>query len=393
MQNEGWIPRGIFLFGSIALGVLLILNKSLYKIPYLDWGLAAFIFMILVLYFAARGRIKAQEFQVFVIPLLWMAYALLMTYFAVDWKHHVLYILLVAGLSLLASALIIAVFTDYRRGIAISWIYSLWVLINFSLLILWVFNRIEYPRDSFSGLFGNRNNFSVQTVILISLTYFFVKKSLWKTITIILGVILILASQSITGFISLVFILAYPIYVTGNRRRRLIIIILSIALIILTYLLIGNLAARIDRFLLFSSDPQMLRENESVFLRSWAYTEGFKVFLHNPISGIGVDNARYVLIPPEGKLLDGTGMMSHSNYIEMFLNAGLPGFILHYGLLLYILLKVTVQHPLVTQIKTLIVFYFFISFTAVTYNQFSGVFLFNLPIFLYLFHSNIERKS
>jgi len=393
MQNEGWTPRGIFYFGSFALGILLILNKSLYKIPYLDWGLAAFIFLILVLFFAARGRIKVQELQVFVLPLLWLAYALLMTFFAVDWKHHILQILLVAGLSLLASGLIIAVFTDYRRGIAISWIVSFWVLINSFLLILWITNRIEYSGDSFSGLFGNRNNFSLQTVILISLTYFFVKKSLWKTITIILGIILILASQSITGFVSIVFILAYPIYVAGNRSRRIIIIIVSIAVIILTYLIVGNLAARIDRFVLLLSDPQLLRENESVFLRSWAYTEGFKVFLQNPLSGVGVDNARYVLIPPEGIFSHGTGMMSHSNYLEMLLNAGLPGFILHYGLLLYILLKVTVQHPLITQIKTLIVFYFLLSFTAVTYNQFSGLFLFNLPVFLYLFHPNIERKS
>lgn len=388
-----WSPKNIGLLASPAFVFLLIMNKSEWKIRFLDWGFGLLVAALMVLFFILRGRIHKKELAVFILPLLWVFCAFIMTPFAFDVNHHLKELLKVAVLILLSSFLIVALFS--REKLASKTIIltsTLWVLINSALLLFWYFGILEYEKADFSGLFQNRNEFAVQTVILMAMCLFFVKgHSFVKAFFVILSFLLVASTLSMKGFVLFFFVVFFSILLRSRLRKKVFYASLFALLFACSYLAMPNIQDRMSRFSTALTNPDELRQNESAFLRVWLTVEGSKLVVQNPITGVGVHNARFFLIPPLAQERgDEVGVYSHNNYVEMALNAGVLGLLLFYLPLVYIYFKVNVNHPHWLAIKTFSVLYLLAGIAMVQYNNFISIFLYSLIVFMYFYY---EEKA
>lgn len=386
-NKYAWSPRYIAGLGSVAMFALLIFNKSEYKIRFLEWGLGAAVLLLTTAFFILRGKIAKKELAFLLAPLLWMGYALLGTLSAFDFQHHLFSLFQVASLSLIASFAIISVFTREKLPSKVLLVTAtVWMLINVIFFALWLSGRYVYEGNAFAGLFSNRNEFAIQTVVIISMLFSFTKRTFYVWLIIALSFIMVVVSLSIKGFIAFLFILFFPCFFKANFRKRIFIVLSGLMILTAVALMFSDLQRRLVRFSMVFTNPAELRKSESAFERPWLIAEGAKLSLRNPVFGVGVDNSRFFLISP----VKDKGRYSHNNYIEMLLNAGIIGLFLHYFPLVYIYLKTKQTHKYYVAIKMFILLYAFLGLVLVEYNIFSTILLYSLPVFLYLYFEDLN---
>ena len=393
--KNNWVPRHIGLFASVAFALLIIFNKSEFKIRFLDWGAGALVLVLVTFFFLTRGRVAKKELLVIAVPLLWMLYASLGTPFAFNAGHHISALAQVFILTLIASFIVISVFTDERLASKTTLATAvIWTAISFGLFIAWYMGYLAYEKKDFSGLFGNRNAFAIQSVIIIAMMSAFVKGKKYIKIGITaVTFIMIVFSLSIKGFFFFFFVLFFPYFLHGSFQKKNAIILLGCFVITSAWAIMPNIQERITRVTMVFTAPDELRQGESAFLRAWLMSEGFKTITEKPVFGTGVDNARYTLIPPLHKARGADeGLYSHNNYIEMGINAGIPGFILFYFPLAYIFFKTKKGHPHWTTLKTFLLLYLLMGMAMVQYNNFISIILYCLIIFLYLYYKGPSRS-
>lgn len=384
-----WTPRNIGLVASFSTFLVILFNKSEWKIRFLDWGAGLFVVAVMSLFFLLRGKIKKTEFLVLALPLLWMGYALIVTPFSYLPMYHLYHLFEVFVLNMIASFLIIALFT--RESLASKTILALfisWIAISFVLLALWSFGLLEYAKRDFAGLFGNRNDFALQTSILLSLFLFFVRADFFiRLFAIVLSFILIGASLSIKSYFLFFYFVFFPTFLRSNFEKKIFVIMFGILAIGFSYALTDGFRSRVDRFAMNIHSPERLRKAESAFLRPWLIIEGTKLAIKNPVTGVGVNNAKFFLIPPhmEARGRD-SGLYTHNNYLEILLSAGIVGFFLFYIPLVVIYFQTNKLHPYWIEIKTFSSAYILIGTTMVQYDHFISIFLYCLILFLYLFY-------
>jgi hypothetical protein len=397
-----WRPRGIGIFSGIVFFLLMIFNKSEYKIRFMDWGAGLAIVILILFFILTRGRIVKKEFYVIILPLLWIMYALLVTPFVYDWNHHLNALGLCLSITLIAIFTVIAFFSyPGLRCQGVLFTVMVWTVLNFIFLILWINGYYVYKNGDFSGLFGNRNNFSVQTVILVCLLSGFVDTHrMLKFVLILTNFVMIVFSLSMTGFLFFFFVIFYPLFIKVSNIKKIIIAISGIIAITTMIILLPDVQKRLIQFLLVFTDRSSLSGSGSAFLRSWLIIEGFNTILKHPLQGVGVDNSRFVLIPPVFQMRNtGTGLYSHNNWIEMGLNAGFPGLFIFYFPVVYILIKVKKDNRYWITIKTLALLFLLSGISVVQYNVFYCILNYVLIIFLYfyeedaLFEKNIVHSQ
>ncbi len=384
------VPIFVGILGSLAFFTLIIFNKSEFKIRFMDWGLGALVVFVIVVSYLLRGRIAKKEIAVILIPLLWMGYALIGTPFALDIELHLSKLIQSMLLSIIATFVIIATFTREKIAFkAISVTTFVWVLLNFFLLVAWRYGYFTYAKHNFAGLFANRNEFSVQTVILLSMLFCLLnKRKIFKISIGVLCGVMIVATLSVKGFVFFIFIVFFPLFLKVNLYRKFLVILSAILVCILAYSTVPSIQVRIDRFSMYFTNHEELRQSESAFVRGWLVVEGAKNISKRPAFGVGVDNARLVLIPPHVLEKGGDkGMYSHNNYIEMLMNAGFIGFFLHYAPLIFIYFRVNKNNRYFVSIKTMTALYLLLGAAMVEYNNFSTIFLYSLIIFLFIHHN------
>jgi O-antigen ligase len=168
----------------------------------------------------------------------------------------------------------------------------------------------------------------------------------------------------------------------ASTKGRVFVVVSGLLLLVAAYSASPVMQERVGRFSMVFSNPEELRVNESAFLRHWFIVRGLEVARNHPLFGVGVDNARLVLIPPGMT----EGMYSHNNYVEMLLNAGLIGFLFHYLPIVFIYFSIKKNNnQFFVQLKTFIVLYLVYGVAMVQYNVFNSVFLYSLIIFLYYY--------
>lgn len=386
-----WTPKNIGLFAAAAYFIIIIFNQSTIKIRFLDWGLGALLFCFMLFFFLAKAKIVKLELIVIATPLLWMLYAFLCTPFAYNSAHHLSALFQALLLNLIASSCAIALFT--RKKLAAKTVLLTviaWTGVSFVLFVLWLGGQYTYENKDFAGLFNNRNAFAVQTVILIGMLFAFVPKHLFlKAVIVFFNFVLIVASLSTKGFLFFFMVLFYPLFLKVSLKRKILVIILGALLFGSAYMVLPNIQDRIGRFAMVFTSPEDLRQSESAFLRMWLMVEGFKLIKENPTVGIGVDNGRFLLVPPfMVERGDETGLYSHNNYIEMALNSGVVGLFLFYAPLLIIYFSTKREHPFFINIRTFIVLYFLMGIAMVQYNIFSTIFLYSTIVFLFIYHKD-----
>src|SRR5690606_23728939 len=120
---------------------------------------------------------------------------------------------------------IISVFTRPRlfpQGILTT--PALWTLLNLVALMLWLTGNIVHVKGNFAGVCANRNEFAVQTILLLSFTLLFVKNKVIKAALFLLGGIMITASLSTQGFLCLLFICFFPAFLKAQLQKKVLII-------------------------------------------------------------------------------------------------------------------------------------------------------------------------
>jgi len=389
-NKYAWSPRYIAGLGSVAMFALLIFNRSEYKIRFLEWGLGAVVLLLTTGFFILRGKIVKKEIVFILAPLLWMGYALVGSPFAYDVQHHLFLLFQAASLSLIASFTIVSVFTREKLASKVLLVTAtVWMLINVIFFALWLSGRYVYEGRDFAGIFSNRNAFSIQTVIIISMLFSFTKRTFYVWLIMALSFAMVVASLSIKGILAFLFILFFPYFFKANFRKKIFVVLGGLIVFAAVVMTFSDFGRRLGRFSMAFTAPDELRKSESAFERPWLIKEGAKLSLQNPLFGIGVDNSRFFLISS----VDDKGRYSHNNYIEMLLNAGYIGCFLHYFPLVYIYFKTKQAHKYYIAIKMFILLYAFLGLVMVEYNIFSTILLYSLPIFLYLYFEEIKGNE
>jgi hypothetical protein len=391
-----WSPKYLEVISAGAFLLLCVFYSAEYKIKYLDWGSGGIVSGIMVLFFLYRGKITKKEYVVIGLPLLWIGYALACTPFVYNTIHHITSLLQTLILTIIAIFVIISLFNHEKLASRVIILTTMiWIIVNFIFWVAWISGSYSYEHIDFSGIFGNRNEFSVHTIILMTMLLFLVKghKHI-KYFVCIFSFILIVASRSTKGFLFFFFVLFYPVFLRANMKRKIFVLLVSLVMVYGIIVILPSIRERILRFVMVFTSADDLRQNESAFLRMWLITNGFNLIIKNPIFGLGVDNSHYLLIPPfmQAKGLD-EGLYSHNNFIEMALNAGIPCLLFFYLPLFYVLFKVNKSHKFCMFIKICSMLYILLGLAMVQYNNFISIILYCLILFFYYYHGIIYEKD
>ncbi|WP_261824618.1 O-antigen ligase family protein [Vibrio neonatus] len=216
----------------------------------------------------------------------------------------------------------------------------LWCFVNLVLLILFFLGIYKPMKGDFSGVFHDRNVFSITTclVMAFSIAQMHINpKKLYKMVIyfgLISCAVMILISKSITGLLGLLVLCLFLLIKLPFRQRCIICITLVITLIIL--LLIDNpISARIDRFFMaISGNIDSLRVSESAYLRVYIFQHGFDLFSQHKWVGVGLNNAKNFVIWPNR----GVGTFLHNTYLDILTSGGIPLFIVYYFPIIYSLI-------------------------------------------------------
>jgi hypothetical protein len=238
---------------------------------------------------------------------------------------------------------------------------TLWIAINFVLLILYILGydvRLTKPVGieninedvPFSGFLYNRNIFSLINLIIFYI-YYFISKNTNKKKTIVILLTLasfILFSESIKGLIgiAIIFFVKFIKNIFLNdinhvKKKRFVIVVFLIILVPLLSKQL-NVLHRIEKFYNeFFKDNNEEKISDSSYRRRWLIENSISIINQHPFTGVGAQSSTYFLVDPYVQLLikrgtikfvgnEARGTYSHCNYTEIALATGWPGFLLYY---------------------------------------------------------------
>ncbi|PMP01116.1 hypothetical protein BCS95_15025 [Vibrio breoganii] len=220
------------------------------------------------------------------------------------------------------------------------YMFLAWTIINFILLILFFLGIYHPQKFDFSGVFHDRNVFSITTLLVIGISFSHFRyngKSFYKVLMLsclFLCISMIIISKSITGLLGL-FVLAFAYSFRLSVLQRVIIAIVLLASLIIVIFTDNPLSARITRFAIaLSGDTDSLNTNESAYLRLYLMKSGFDLAMNHPIFGLGLDNAKFFVTWPDR----GYGSFLHNTYLDILTSGGFPLFIIYYSPIAYCLI-------------------------------------------------------
>jgi O-antigen ligase len=264
----------------------------------------------------------------------WLAFALLVSPFATDINLHVK-IWLVAFFYIAASlAIVEMLFKSDFSPKTVSFVFVLvWVLVNGILLALFSAGVYVPAKRDFSGVFHDRNVFSITSLVLCAFliggTYrapLSFSRRMAKAALLFLVCLMIVVSRSIAGFMGFLFLWT----VAGNKSRRGGRLALFVGLLLafaVMFLVENPITDRLARFYMAVSGRQEeLRQNESAYVRLYLMTQGLALARERWAFGVGLDNARFHVKWP----LRTTGSFLHNNYLDIVTSGGVVLFALYY---------------------------------------------------------------
>lgn len=227
------------------------------------------------------------------------------------------------------------------KAIAISGFIMIIYLILVTPISDWTYAFVgNFSQSTDEGRIGysigvHPNAMGTMCAILITIfTYFFdiSRKKIYIIGNILLVIILLFTKSRISLFMLLIQLIGYFILRTKKKKSLLLIIPILIAIsgaivwmifnIPLLYTLIGF---RFNGILgVFNTQGIADASSRTRFLM---ISIGFKIFINNPILGVGVGNYAYHAYNEYGLFKQ---VYSHSNYIELMSNTGIIGAILYY---------------------------------------------------------------
>ncbi|MDT2848676.1 O-antigen ligase family protein [Vagococcus carniphilus] len=272
----------------------------------------------------------------------------------------------------------------------------IWTSINWMAFILSKFKIYFFYTGSFSGIFINRNDFAVSSVVLLCLLYitldgFYNEKSkLIVKVTICSLLLLILLSLSMKGLIGIIFIfVSYRLIIKRNGLDKKILFLYGGLAGIIVIFVIGNmlnspLILRVEMYInsFLGNIDSYENSNERISL----INQGIELAKQNMLYGIGMDNSRYFLsvMYASGREF---GKYSHNNYLEVLLNGGIITFLCYYLPIFKIYIVSIFKIKQKNAFKFLFILLsmkLFFDSASVTYTNASVVFIYIFSIAIYV---------
>lgn len=204
------------------------------------------------------------------------------------------------------------------------------------LIHLWLFSHIYQALHGIThggigigGYYGDENDLSLTLVMAIPVAYFLFHGSqrtrrLMYAICLVILIFGFVASFSRGGFLGLIAITIYCLWMSRKRFAGLV----SMALLVLAMLAFAPSGywERMDSI-------RMGTENKTGEQRVYLWKSAWRMFLDNPLWGVGPGSFQYAMSiyqPPE--LLHGvslSGRSLHSSHFQILAGLALPGFIIY----------------------------------------------------------------
>ena len=219
--------------------------------------------------------------------------------------------------SILWGAIIVEIYTCYTFG--------------FTTIIGYAISGVRLP-----STFLNSNTIGMLAAIsAVIIIYYLLNEGIrfWQ-LFIVLSIIIVAVSMSrkalvflVAGIVMLLLLRNMDI---AKKRSGVLRVVLSIVLLVSLFYYLSSLSIFNSIFLRMQGYLSFLSGGEgdnSTMVRTQLVRAGMEYFFHNPIFGIGLDNARYT---------NSANLYLHNNYAEMLVDGGLVGFCLYYSFFAYI---------------------------------------------------------
>lgn len=165
-----------------------------------------------------------------------------------------------------------------------------------------------------------------------------------KYIAVIMPIILVAFSQSRTAFLVLIIGIILVIFFRYRENKSFfkgvlrisaaVLIIVAIIFFISQFQVFSGLNGRIQSLIDYSQGKSV-REG-SVIQRELYIQAGWEQFLKTPILGVGIGNTSQITMA-----VTGHSTYLHNNFVELLASGGIIGFGIYYGIILYLIIKLT----------------------------------------------------
>ena len=264
----------------------------------------------------------------------WLVVAIMVSPFATDIANHLKIWLVTSYYTIASLAMVEMLFRSNVNFTVLAFRLMLaWISTNGILAILFLLGWYAPTGTDFSGVFHDRNVFSITTLIL---TAFMIGASYKTHITTGrqmaqigltgLAFLMVFISKSVTGLVGMFVLLSLS---SGDLRpiKKMMVVAVGVVAIVLLFAVDNPLTNRLDRFYLAASgQEEALYQNESAYLRLYLATEGIQLAREKWLWGVGLDNARLHVVWP----LQDTGSFLHNTYLDIMTSGGLVTFLLYY---------------------------------------------------------------
>lgn len=385
---------------TILLTLVFLTYRSFdHTVFYINWVAGLAIIALACIIYLLRSALTHDLLKTVFASSAWIFIAIIVTPFATDQNHH-LEILTISIFYIFSSIFFTELILKSSINPASAFYYVLlaWFLSNLTLFLLFIIGIYLPEKSDFSGVFHDRNVFSITTLIVIALAISFLESSSsMRRASIIFMVsicfLMVLTSRSITGFLGILTMLVfYSQDFSFKKKIFLLFFILSITAV--TLVIDNPIKERIDRFILsVVGETDQLDSNESAYIRMFLLKNGFQLGLDYLSTGVGLDNARLHVIWSDRN----TGSFLHNNYLDILTSGGLAMFISYYLPVFYILFWLFLKRKYLDRLSEkyrglwraaflILVLKLLYDFTWTTYFEFGMVFslVFSFYVFFIL---------
>lgn len=333
MRFYSSVSTGFYALVVAGLLAVFLTYRSFSNLFYVNWLAGLTILGAFIIILLSGYKLNRAFFYSLVIVMAWTVWAALITPWATDILHHIKY-LLVSSFYLVASCVFSYLLLSNPRSIepAFSLIAWVWVGVNTLFLIGLYVGAYHPAKGDFSGVFHDRNVFSITTVIVLALYLAFrfpaprVQSMLAAALVYSSCALMILVSKSITGYLGLLLVTLIFSF-RFSTVVRFFILSTGLAFFAGVVATQNPISDRIERFYLAATgQTEELRESESAYVRKHLLVKGTELAVTYPLLGVGLDNARNHVKWPGLE----TGSFLHNTYLDILTSGGLPLFLLYY---------------------------------------------------------------
>jgi len=367
------------------------------------WFPSLIIIFIATLFLIKSAKMNKIFLKVVVINSLWLVYALAFSFSVLNFEIHIKAILETLLYILMFSIIIFYLSKDINKLFK-TLLFSLNIFLFVSIIVLlFKITGLYDNGHSFSSLYSNRNTFAFMALVYLTIVLNLPKYIIYryKTVAIIMLAVFILFTGSSKGVLGMIIV--FGLFILKQYNFKKIIFILPVFLLLLGGLLLvfkdtsDRLMKKADAISGFENNYQSDSiGHDSGKIRIFLAINAIDIFLNHKISGVGVNNGQYYLTLPDAYKNEMDSLNSQNNITEMLLNVGLPGFLMFYLPLLYLIYRSIGSKSTNSEIKlmviSLIILKIFMDIGMKSYNDAGHVFLLILIWFLY-YTKEEERKT